>query len=558
MCRTILTNGRIYTVDGLGWENAPAEAMAIGDDGKIIAVGSNREIIPLGTAGSEIMDLCGKTVLPGFIDSHVHMPGTAFTDLFQINLFGCVTKEETLSVISDYIKSHPNEDVYFGTGFNMGMVDADGIHPNALWLDEICKDRPIVLRSYDMHSNWLNTCAMKVSGIDENTKEPEMGRIHKNDDGSLTGLFTDCPNIGIIRAQYSHKQEIEAVKYFLNRMSRWGYTSISSVAPHTNTSPYIYKEIEAEGALNLRVNAAQFISHSSSEEDLKKLIEMGNDLETDLIKAKTAKFLIDGVLEGWTAYLKEPYDEAAGLGENYNSIPEWTQTELEETFDAVMENGFQIHCHSVGDGATTLILDALESINKTKDVRKFRNILTHLQVVSPGDISRMEKLNIIAALQTFWHFKEPGFFETVDLPALGKDRVEKEYPAKSFVNAGVKITNSGDYPVSAINDPILGIKAGIMRNLYSEELFGIKLENMDDEKFLLGKEERLSLTEMIEAYTINGAYQMFRENEIGSLATGKMADYVVLSEDPFEMRPEKIDDMCVIRTVIGGKTAYKA
>lgn len=562
MCKRIYKNGNIYTVEGIGWEERPVQAVAVDENGYIIATGSNDEVCDMADDNTEIIDMQGRTMLPGLIDSHVHMPGTAYADLFNISLFGITEKEDTLKAISEFIENHPDDKAYFGTGFNMGIVDESGVRPCAEWLDEICADKPIVLRSYDLHSSWINTKAMELSNITKETQEPPLGHIHRYEDGTPTGLFTDCQDLGIISAEYTHEQNVQAVKCFVEKMNQWGFTSITSIAPHMGLSPMIYKEIEASGELNLRVNTALFISPKSPEENLKELCTLRENLDTELIKVKTAKYLLDGVLEGNTAWLKEPYSPAAGLGDNYNSFPEWKMDDMKDSFREVMKEGFQIHVHSIGDAATSAVLDnqeaAMAEMADPERGKALRNVITHLQVVSPDDFERMAKLNNIAAIQTFWHLKEPGFFETVDLPALGEERVENEYPAKSFVNAGVKITNSGDYPVSSVNNPFCGIKAGVIRNLYSEEIFGIDIDNPDDERFLLNKDERLTVTEMIEAYTINGAYQMFREDEIGSIVTGKRADFIIIDRDMINCDVMDIDKTKVLETIFAGRTVYRA
>lgn len=562
MSKYIYKNGTIYTVEGDGWENAPVQAMAIDENGSILAVGSDKEISDLAGSATKIIDLEGKTVLPGLIDSHVHMPGTAYADLFSINLFGITDKKGSLKAVREFIKKHPDETAYFGTGFSMGIVDENGSHPCATWLDEICSDKPIVLRSYDLHSNWINTKAMELSGITEETQDPPLGHIHRYDDGKPTGLFTDCQDLNIIKPSYTHEQNIQAVYYFINKMNSWGFTSITSIAPHLNIDPMIYKEIEEAGDLTLRINAAQLISVKTYEKDLENLCRLSENLNTELIKVRTAKYLIDGVLEGNTAWLKEPYDPAAGLGDSYNSTPEWDPADLKDSFLKVMNKGFQLHLHSIGDATTSMLLDvqeqAMSEMDDLEQGKSCRNVITHLQLVSPEDFERMAKLNNIAAIQTFWHLKEPGFFETVDLAALGEERVQREYPAKTFVKAGIKITNSGDYPVSSINSPFYGIKAGVIRNLYSEAIFGIDIDDPDDERFLLNKEERLSPAEMIEAYTINGAYQMFREDEIGSLKPGKRADFIILDRDPVNGNIMDIDKTKVLETIFAGKPVYKA
>ena len=555
---TVLTNGVIYTVEGDGWETAPAESMAVGADGKILAVGTAADTESFIGDETEVVDLGGKTVLPGLIDSHVHAPGTALTELYEINLFGVFSYADSMAFIAKYIEENPDMDGYFGTGFNMGMVDESGKAPNAAWLDAICSDKPITLQSSDMHSMWLNSKAMELCGFTKDTTTESEGNIHRNADGTPTGLFTDVSDLEYLSATYDADQQREGVKAFLGTMNEWGYTSIMSIAPLFGIEYDRYTEIEEEGGLTLRVNVAQFMEPDDPEGSLNSLIEMKETMESDMIKVNTAKYMLDGVVEGYTAYLKQPYDAAAGLGDNYNSLPTWTEEDLKASYKAAMEAGFQTHTHSIGDAATTMTLDAIEAAQTELGEGDYRNVITHLQVVDPADYPRFGELKVIAAVQTFWHLMEPDWYEYVDKVALGAERASKEYPLKSLADNGAVITASGDYPVSAVNNPFYGIEAGVTRNLYSPDYYGFDIEDPDDPTYLLNAAERLTVPQMIEAYTINGAYQLFREEETGSLVVGKYADYIVVDADPVKADVLDIDAIKVLTTVLGGKTVYGA
>ena len=265
--------------------------------------------------------------------------------------------------------------------------------------------------------------------------------------------------------------------------------------------------------------------------------------------------MIDGVVEGATAFLKKPYC-AEELGEGYNAKPDWTLSELTDSFRQLNENGFQTHSHCIGDAATDICLTALERANIAL-IKGNRNVLTHLQVVDKPDIKRMAKQGLIACLQPFWFLKEPGWFYEVDVHYLGNDRANNIYPAKTFLKNGIPITASGDYPVSPSNDPFFGIQAAVTRNIYSEELFGVRINSPDDNRYLLGKNERLTIKEIIEAYTINGARQLFREDEIGSLAAGKEADFIIIDKDPFIQRAIDLNKIKVIATYMSGKNVLE-
>jgi len=174
----LFTNAKIYTVDGPGWEARPVSAMLVADDGRVAAVGSDEGIRAFApaAAGTTTIDLGGRTVLPGFVDAHVHAPGSAFTEMFEIYLYGTRDREGTLRTIRDFVTAHPEREAYFGTGYYMSIFDGAEAPPRR-WLDRICQDRPIVLQSSDGHSLWLNTKALEACGITRDTPAPVGGKI---------------------------------------------------------------------------------------------------------------------------------------------------------------------------------------------------------------------------------------------------------------------------------------------------------------------------------------------------------------------------------------------
>ena len=546
-----LINGKIYTVNGADWDKKPVSAMAVSDDGKILAVGTAEEIKAVLADDAEIYDLKGQTVVPGFIDAHTHIPGTSLTELYLIDLYGAFDKEETLKRVRDFIEAHPENDKYFGLGFNMGILQKDPSDMPVKWLDEICSDKPISMKSYDGHTQWLNSCAMEKLGITKDTVTHGAGLIQKNDAGELKGVFTDVRDIGLEDPVFNDEQQVAALKHYIKKMNAWGYTSLNSMAPTFGVSFDKYLDVEKDGELTMRATIASTVYSDKAEEEFEILLKMRDEIKSDKLKVQTAKFFLDGVVEGNTAWLKKPYDPAAGLGDNYNVPPEWDTEELKKYFRKAAEAGFGIHCHAIGDAAICQALDCFESI-KDIDV-DCRGAITHLQVVDEPDLDRFAELDVIAAIQTYWHLKEPDFYEEIDLASLGAERAAKEYPAKSFVNRGVRITASGDFPVSFMNNPFMGIRAGVTRNLYSLAYYGEEINDIDDPRFLLNPAERLSVKDMIEAYTINGAYQIYREDEVGSLEAGKFADYLILDADPLTIDPLKLDGIKVLHTVFEGK-----
>jgi predicted amidohydrolase YtcJ len=550
----VLKGGVVYTVAGDDWDKAPAEAVAISADGKILAVGTDDEIDAYAGDDTEVTDLGGKTVMPGFIDTHVHFPGTALTELFNIDLYGEFTKDDTLAAIKAFIDENPDLDAYFGSGFSMGISDSSN-GPKKEWLDEINADKPIILTSNDGHSRWLNSKALEAMDITTDTKL-ENGSIPIDPDtGELWGVVTDGSSIVTMTPEYNEEQEMEGLKQFQSNMLGWGFTAAMDISSNRGKPEYL-KQLEDSGELFMRINlagAAQPTSHVAEViSETKAMKESFAD--SKLLTVSAIKFFADGVVEGVTAYLKEPYAPGAEREADYRSHLNYKTDFLKEFYKEAMAEGFQVHTHSIGDAATSDVLDALEYAQSENPDVDARNVITHLQLVDDVDKERMASLNVIASTQPFWHIKEPDWYDEIDAKNLGDDRAWTEYPVKSFADKGVRVTFSSDHPVSPIDNPFWAVEAAVTRNLYNAEYYGVDdITDIDDPKWLLNPDERITAKEAVEAYTINGAYQLGRENEIGSIEAGKYADMIVLDQDVINVDPLKIDGTQVMANIIGGK-----
>ncbi|MDO4553485.1 MAG: amidohydrolase, partial [Bacillota bacterium] len=547
---TVYTNGKVYTVDA---ENTVAQAVAV-KDGVIAFVGSDEDAQAYIGEATEVVDLNGKIMMPGLIDTHVHRSGTALTELYDIYLYESITKEQTLEDIRAFIEANPDLEVYWGAGYTVGMA-GDPKGPKAEWLDEICDDKPIILKSNDGHNLWLNSIALEMNGITPETEPPTGGTVHVDPiTGELWGSLTDAGSLVTMTQTYEDWQITESIDYFQEYMHAWGYTSIMSIS---DTYVESFAELESNGELTMRVNAGLRMNPGELEPQIEALNQLRDTYNSDLINITTAKFFADGVIEGMTGWLLEPYAETSGMPEGYVSEPYWEQDMLNQFFAACMENGYQIHIHSIGDASTKSMLDGFEYAVGELGEGDYRNVLTHLQVVRDEDKVRMGELDIIGSLQPFWHFKEPEWWEYVDLIALGEERAWTEYPAKSLQDQGVLLTFSGDHPVSPVNNPFWAIEAAVTRNLNNPDYYGVEdITDMDDPTWLLNPDERVDVLTALQAYTINGAFQLFREDSIGSLEVGKFADLIVVDQDIFEIDPIRIDSTQVLATVFNGQVVY--
>jgi predicted amidohydrolase YtcJ len=311
--------------------------------------------------------------------------------------------------------------------------------------------------------------------------------------------------------------------------------------------------------LKLRVNGARDIyPNQDIDVQLEELRRLREKYHTGLIKATTAKYFADGVIEGLTGFLLEPYKEAAGKGENYYGKFVWNTAEMQDAFKKTLDMGFQIHVHSIGDAATKNVINAMEFAQNNPPENKYRNVITHLQLVSNMDITRMSKLGIIANVQPYWHFKDPISWFDAEQPFLG-DRAENEYPLKSFLDAGVLVTASSDHPVTSNPNPFCAIQAAVTRNLINAEKYGLtKITDIDNPTWLLNKDERVTAFDVVKAFTINAAYSLFMDKEVGSIEVGKYADIIVIDRDLFQTDPLEIESIKVIKTIFNGEIVYES
>ncbi len=556
----VIINAKVHTMNS---DNEVKEALVIKDT-KIIYVGSNEGAKEYINDNTQVMDLQGKIVFPGFIDSHIHPPGTALTELYEVSLYGLNSLDEYKEAIRRFIKNNKGIDTVYGKGWSLGVFEGDELSkgPKKEHLDEISTDIPIILRAYDGHSMWVNSKAFEKFNITKDTKAPYGGKIEINDETKeLWGTLKESATHIIKEQDYSKEQYKKAFELFQDKMHRYGITSILSISGlNWGMSSDVYEELYKQDKLKLRVsNSIAILPDIDIKEQIDEITDIRKKYQSRYFKTTTIKLLGDGVVEGGTASLLKPYEVEAGKGNNYFGEFLWDKDKLIEAIEMSNKNKFSIHVHSVGDGSTKNLLDAIEILYKNydKENENYRNTLTHLQLVDKHDIKRFKKLNIIASVQPYWHIKGPGWWEVVDYKLLG-DRARYEYPLNSFLKEDIIIASSSDHSVTPDPNPFYAIEAGVTRNLYNAKYFGVgDISDMNDERYLLNKEERVSVDDMIRSFTINGAYSIFREDETGSIEVGKYADIIVIDKDLYNINPIDIENTKVLMTFFDGEIVYK-
>jgi predicted amidohydrolase YtcJ len=537
----VLRNGFIYTVDG---RRTVAEAVAI-KDGKFIYVGSNSEVTPYIGKDTEVLDLGQRLVLPGFFDSHCHPAYGAAHELFDIMFTGLNTIEEYKKAIRDFAATHPQAKFIKGRGWKNTLFGKTG--PDKKIIDEIIPNIPVALDDEGGHASWVNSLTLKLAGITKDTKNPRGGVIERD---PVTGEATGTLREGAARLvadlfpDYTVEQLMQAIEAYQKMAASFGITSAHDATVDVNGNDFnAYKNLEKENRLAMRFRASLFVDPKQGLDQVALLVAERAKNSGPLFQVNGAKVYIDGVVEGGTAYLKEPYLHLPG----FRGEPRWDADKLNDMCAELDRNRFQIHVHAIGDAATSLTLDAFAYALGKNGRRDARNLITHIQLVGAPDVLRFRELGVVAVPQPYWFMKD-DYYYNLQVPYLGKKRADEEYPMESFFKAGVVVAAASDYSVTIPCNPLHAIQTGITRSCLG----------VTDPKEVLWPEERATLDQMIASFTSNGAYANFLEKTTGSIEVGKMADLVVLDRNLFRIPVEAISQARVILTLFQGKKVFSA
>ncbi|RNB89521.1 amidohydrolase [Brevibacillus fluminis] len=536
----VIEDAKVYTVNnGKPW----AEAIAI-KNGEIVYVGSNNGVKKFKGNQTKVIDLDGKMVMPGMMDNHNHADHFV-QEIFALSLFGKESPEEYLKELKDFLTLHPDTKFVQGMGWQNPLFAATG--PTKDLLDKIAPNIPVVLTSEDGHSIWVNSKALELAGITKNTVDPKDGLIERDaNTGEPNGTLREgAKNLvtKILPSDYTVEQYKEAIHGFEKKASSMGITEVHIPIISPNSNVYkAFKELEAANDLHMRYRASFRGDAANIDKQLPIFVQERSKNTGSLFQTNSVKLFMDGVVEGGTAWLKESYHHK----DHFNGIPEVEPAVLNKAIAALDKEGFQVHVHSIGDEATTTVLDAFELAQKQNATDDTRHAITHLQLVSPEDVKRFGKLGVVADAQVFWDMKEKGYFDQ-SVEFLGEERANHQYPLKSFLDAGAVFTVSSDYPVTVNWNPMQAIQIGVTRMEIGET----------DVTRTLWPQERVSVVDMIKGYTYNGAYANFMEQEVGSIEPGKKADIIVLDKNLFEIPANQISDTKVLLTLFEGNEVYR-
>ncbi|MEU1515564.1 amidohydrolase [Streptomyces sp. NPDC005811] len=540
----VLTGGPVHTVDPA---RSRATAVAV-RGGRITAVGHD-EVHALIGPGTEVVDLAGKLLLPGFQDAHVHPQGAGL-ELGQCHLADTVDPAEYLRRIREYADRTPDAEWITGGGWSLEAFP--GGAPTAAALDAIVPDRPVFLPNRDHHGAWVNSVALERAGIDARTPDPADGRIERDADGNPTGMLQEgaVHLVGRLVPDPTAEEQLAALLraqavLHAHGVTAWQDAIVGAYANLTDPAPS-YRTARERGLLTARVVGALWWDRERGAEQIPELVARREELSGGRFRAGAVKIMQDGIAENHTAAMLDPYLTGCGCASGGSGISFVEPGDLKKYVTELDALGFQVHFHALGDRAVREALDAVEAARGANGFRDTRHHLAHLQVVHPDDVRRFRPLGATANLQMLWAAHEPQMDE-LTLPFLGPERGARQYPFGDLLRAGATLAAGSDWPVSS-PDPLQAVHVAVNR-VSPDAPEGTP-------EFLPG--QRLDLGAALAAYTAGSAHVNGLDDLTGSIAVGKAADLVVLDRDPFTGPPEEIARTRVLETFVDGRRVHAA
>ncbi|HEY2472227.1 MAG TPA: amidohydrolase [Terracidiphilus sp.] len=533
----ILVNAKVWT------EN-PAQPMAQAvalEGNRILAVGDNASIHKLAGSDTQVIDLHGRLLLPGFNDSHVHFLDGGGS-LISVKLGTANSQAEFRDRIAAFAKTLPP-----GTWIRGGIWDhqrwSPPVLPNHQLIDDACGDHPAFLWRLDGHVAVANALALKLAGIDRNTKDVPGGEIERDKDGNPTGILKDAATglIERVMPPPSPAEQDRAMEAAMHDAAIHGVTSVQNMANSSvdRSQPDVFREFqkyEHAGKLTVRIYEAEPVR------DYKNLADAGivAPFGSSHLRLGNLKAFADGALGSETAWMDEPFTNHP----NYSGLASPDLLKIDDFYDEMRQAdkaGLQISIHAIGDRANRTILDLYARLEKDNGPADRRPRIEHAQHLHPADYPRFAQLGVIASMQPY-HAIDDGRWAVTE---LGPERIKSSYAWKSLLDAGATLAFGSDWPVAPL-DPVMGIYAAATRRT---------LDGKNPDGWI--PEQRIIVAQAVHAYTVGSAYAEHQEKVKGSIEPGKLADLVVLSDDIFTIPPESIENTKVDLTIFDGKVIYQ-
>ncbi len=535
----VVLNGRIFT----GNELQPfAEAMAVRNN-KIVAVGTTTEIKAMIGSSTKQYQLNGKLVMPGFNDAHIHFLSGSL-GLSTVDLNQSKTPDEAVAEVVNYGKKNPSAKWITGLGWQYTIFP--GGMPTKEMLDAVISDRPVYIRAYDGHSAWVNSKALQLAGITKETSYTGFGSIVKDSKGEPTGALSEgaMQLVAKFIPPITREEKLAAIKKGLQYAASLGITSVQN-ASGTIDEFELYNELYTKGELTLRYAAAFSANKNTTPEDIANYVQLKNKFKGNrMLTADAIKFMLDGVIESHTAVMIDDYSDAGEDGKTKNgtfALPVETYRSLVNAFDKA---GFRIYTHAIGDRSVHEALNAYEAAQKQNNYTGTRHRVEHIEQSKPEDVQRFLQLNVLPSMQPI--HADPATI-AVWAKAVGEQRLPFSFAWQSMLQAKATLVFGSDWPACIDLNPIHGLHVAVNRQTTDGLPTGGWIP-----------QQRIGLKEALLAYTIAGAYSSFEEADKGKLQPGYLADFVVLSQDLFNIPPAVIHQTNVLLTVVDGREVFKA
>tara|TARA_R110002033_G_scaffold45126_2_gene88384 strand:+ start:3990 stop:5639 length:1650 start_codon:yes stop_codon:yes gene_type:complete len=543
----IFFNASVLTMD----PDAPrATAVAVGGD-RIVAVGSDAEIDALAGPDTRRIDAGGRTLLPGFVESHVHLFMGGYNETV-IRADRVSDLEELRAAVRDYAETHPDLSLLLGQGGDYAILGQDRSLDRHV-LDEICPDRPLMIMAYDFHTAWANTAALEAAGLLDGRELPRGNAVVMGADGKATGELQeklamlpvmDLRNVGgreshgmsgieppVPPTEKERQEDRETLKVGLRHAARHGITSMHNMDGNRYMLE-VLREVEEEGALISRLRVPFHLTAEMNLSELDRASAMTRDFTGDTLCSGFVKIFLDGVIASGTGAMLEPYANRPDHRGDLLFTPE-------DFIAAAIEidrRGLQIAIHAIGDAAVRLALDGYEAAAKANGPRDRRHRIEHVEMLHPDDLNRFAELGVIASMQP----PHAPLREDETTVGIGPDRAGMAYAWRTIADTGAVVAFSSDWPIVPIS-PLAGIQAAMTRQNWVAGL----------------PDQRLTLQEVLAAYTCNGAYVGFAEGLTGTIRTGMKADLALLSADIENTAIDRIGALEVDLTLFDGRVTHE-
>jgi len=520
----VVINAKVFTID----EDQPqAEAFAVKGD-RFTAVGSSSDMRNLASSGTEIIDAEGMTVIPGFIDAHSHPSSAGVNELVQVNadlrsiteIKEALRQRAAITQEGQWVRAFKYDDTKLAEGRPINRFDIDEVVPN----------HPVVVGHRGGHTGVYNSMALALAGVTSETPDPLGGRFYRDSNGVLTGLAAERARYvfnSLIPSDSNREQRRDGVKLISELMTKAGLTSVHQTGASRNDM-IAYQDARADGGMRFRMYL--FPRVQLFEDLVNAGIRTG--FGDEVLRIGAVKFSADGSASERTMRMSTPYE---GRPDDYGILT-MSQEEIHEAVENAHRNDFQIGIHANGDVTIEMVLNAYERVQRLWPRNDPRHRIEHCSLVNPALLQRIKDLGAIPApFYTYIHYHGNKWVD------YGEEKMRWMFAHKSFLDYNIPVAPASDYTPGPF-EPMMALQSMVTRKDFDGRVWG--------------PNQRITIDQAMRICTLNGAYASFEENIKGSITAGKLADFVILADDPHDVDPDNIKNIEIVRTVVGGTTMY--